>query len=90
MQRSIFCLSALSALLIPSFVAAQSSSDTRAVTPTAASAPMAVPALIPYASTALSVEGKPLTVESSVTFLIFKDEAGGQPVWTETQNGRAG
>jgi hypothetical protein len=85
MQRSILCLSALSALLIPSFVAAQTSSDTRAVTPTAASAPTAVPALIPYASTALSVEGKPLTGEASATFLIFKEEAGGEPLWVETQ-----
>jgi hypothetical protein len=53
--------------------------------PGAAYASTAVPALIPYSGTALGIDGKPLTVEIGVTFLVFKDDQGGDPVFTETQ-----
>jgi hypothetical protein len=75
-STSILCAAAL-------YPACQA--QTTSVTPIAATAPTAVPALIPYGSTAIAADGKPLSNESSVTFLIFKDESGGQPVWTETQ-----
>lgn len=52
----------------------------------AASAPTAVPSLVPYAGTALDAAGKPLTGEIGVTFLIFKDEQGGEPLFSETQS----
>jgi len=54
-------------------------------TPAAASAPTAIPSLVPFTGTAVSSEGKPLAGEASMTFMIFKDEAGGEPLWTESQ-----
>jgi hypothetical protein len=64
---------------------AQTGNELHPVTPIAASAPTVVPALIPYASTAIATDGKPLKGETSMTFLLFMDEAGGQPLWAETQ-----
>jgi hypothetical protein len=54
--------------------------------PLAATASTVVPALVPYSGVALNSDNKPQTVESSVTFLIFKDQTGGEPLWVETQN----
>jgi hypothetical protein len=54
--------------------------------PTAATAPTAVPALIPYSGAAFDSKGKPLTGEASITFLIYNDPQGGDPLWVETQN----
>jgi len=54
-------------------------------TPIAASAPTAVPTLIPYSGMAIGREGEPLPGETAITFLIFKEEQGGEPVWMETQ-----
>jgi hypothetical protein len=57
-----------------------------AVTPLAASAPTAVPSLVPYSGVAIAGDGKPLAGETGVTFQIFKDETGGEALWTETQS----
>ncbi len=54
--------------------------------PLAATASTVVPALVPYSGVALHSDNKPQTGESSVTFLIFKDQTGGEPLWVETQN----
>jgi hypothetical protein len=54
-------------------------------TPIAASASTSVPSLVPYSGTAISANGKALSEESGVTFQIYKDEAGGEALWTETQ-----
>jgi hypothetical protein len=54
-------------------------------TPIAASAPTLVPALVPYAGVALSADGKPLAGDASATFLLFKEEHGGEPLWIESQ-----
>jgi hypothetical protein len=54
-------------------------------TPAAASAPTAIPALVPYSGVAIAGEGKPFTGEVTATFLIYKDEQGGEPLWTESQ-----
>jgi trimeric autotransporter adhesin len=56
---------------------------------TAASAATAVPALVPYSGVALVGGNKNFSLgqgETSVTFLIFKDETGGEPLWAETQS----
>ena len=53
--------------------------------PIAATAPTVVPALVPYSAIAEGGDGKPLAGEVSMTFLLFKDESGGEPLWTETQ-----
>ena len=57
-------------------------------TPLAATARSPVPALVPYSGVALDPDGKPVSAESSITFLIFTDENGGEPLWAETQSVR--
>jgi len=74
-------LLAFSSLLVLPHAAPQTS-----VSSIAATAPTAVPPLIPYSATATSPDGKPLTGELSITFLLFKDEHGGEPLWVETQS----
>lgn len=54
-------------------------------TPMAASAPTVVPTLVPFSGTALGYDGKPLTGEIPATISLFKDEEGGEPLWTEVQ-----
>ena len=56
-----------------------------AATPLAATAPTAVPALVPFSGSALDSKGKPLSGEMSATFLIYKDQQGGEPLFTESQ-----
>jgi hypothetical protein len=51
----------------------------------AATASTAVPALVPYSGIAIDAQGKPLGESVSVTFQIFKDEQGGDSLFTETQ-----
>jgi len=55
------------------------------ITSVAASAPTSVPPLVPYAGVASSSDGKPLTGSAAVTFQIYKEETGGEALWTETQ-----
>jgi len=57
----------------------------KADTPIAASAPTAVPALVPYSGAAIGSDGKSVGAERAITFLIYKEETGGEPLWTETQ-----
>jgi hypothetical protein len=66
---------ALSLFLVPLCAAPQT-----AATGVAASAPTAVPPLVPYSGV---VEGR--SGPATVTFLIFKEEAGGEPLFVETQ-----
>jgi hypothetical protein len=54
-------------------------------TPLAASAPTAVPALISYSGIAENSSGKLLNGETLMTFSLFKDEQGGESLWTESQ-----
>ena len=51
-----------------------------------ASADSVVPAMVKFAGTLNDVDGKPLTGTVGVTFLLYKEQAGGAPVWMETQN----
>ena len=46
----------------------------------------AVPRLINYSGVLKNSEGKTLTIITGVTFLLYKDEQGGAPLWLETQN----
>jgi len=75
-------------LLLAIFAAAQtatsaisSSSSSSSPSPSGA-----VPNLINYASLLKDGTGKTLTSMTGVTFLIYKDEQGGAPLWIETQN----
>jgi hypothetical protein len=68
-----------------SSVAQDSKTVQNAPAPLAASAPTAVPSLVPYSGVAIGGAGKPMAGETGITFQIFKDEAGGEALWTETQ-----
>jgi hypothetical protein len=46
----------------------------------------AVPRLINYSGVLKNSEGKTLTTITGVTFLLYKNEQGGAPLWLETQN----
>ena len=58
-----------------------------ATVPAAATASGAVPRLINYSRVLKDENGKALSGVSGVTFLLYKDEQGGAPVWMETQLG---
>ncbi len=66
-------------------IAQTSGVSSASMTPLAASAATTVPALVPYSGAALGMDGKALAGESSVTFQIYKEEAGGEPLWSESQ-----
>ena len=51
----------------------------------AASASTAVPPLIPYSGVVSTVPGAQPAAGASITFLIYKDEQGGEPLFAETQ-----
>ena len=53
--------------------------------PLAASASTAVPALVPFSGILTEPNGKSLSGETAITFLIFKDQTGGEPLFAETQ-----
>jgi hypothetical protein len=54
--------------------------------PVAATAPTAVPALVSYSGIAFGSDGKPLApAATSITFLIYNDPQGGEPLFTESQ-----
>lgn len=55
----------------------------------AASADHVVPSLVKYAGTLSGTDGKPLTGTQGLTFLLYKEESGGAPLWMETQNVQA-
>jgi hypothetical protein len=75
----------LSVASCPSFAQIQASSANLAA-PLAASAPTAVPALVPYTGVAVDRDGRALRGETGITFLIYKDQNGGEPLFTETQS----
>jgi hypothetical protein len=66
-------------ILLPALVLPYTASQTAAPTP-AASALAAVPPLVPYSG---QVEGR--NGQASATFLIYKDQTGGEPLFTESQ-----
>jgi len=71
--------------VFPAVAFAQNPSVAKAA-PLAASAPTPVPALLPFSGIALASDGKPLEkAQVSVTFLLFTEQNGGEPVWAETQ-----
>ena len=76
---------ALALLLVPSFGAVSQTVSSAPISVAAATAPTVVPALVAYSGTALNAEGNPLSGEASITFLIFKDQTGGEPLFAESQ-----
>jgi hypothetical protein len=45
----------------------------------------AVPPLVNFASTLSDINSKPIVGVTGVTFLLYKDQQGGSPLWMETQ-----
>jgi len=83
---------ALAGIALLSFTSAGKAQPATATTPTAfsqapiaAAAPTPVPALIPYSGWAADSKGRPLTEGTLATFLIYKDQKGGEPLFTESQ-----
>jgi len=76
MRKASFPLFLLSFALF-----ATSAMGQQAATPNAA-----VPDLINFSGTLTDLNGNPLTGVQGVTFLLYKEEQGGSPVWIETQN----
>ena len=58
------------------------------ITPNAAAtvASTVVPTLVKFSGSLTDVNSKPLNGTVGVTFLLYKDEQGGAPLWMETQN----
>jgi hypothetical protein len=53
--------------------------------PIPAASTAAVPPLVLYSGVALDASGKSVTSPASITFLIFNEATGGEPLFTETQ-----
>lgn len=54
-----------------------------------AAADSVVPSLVKFSGTVSGNDGKPLTGTVGVTFLLYKEQTGGTPLWLETQNVQA-
>jgi hypothetical protein len=48
-----------------------------------------VPSLVKFSGTLTGADGTPLTGVQGVSFLLYKEETGGVPLWMETQNVQA-
>ena len=53
------------------------------------STPAAVPRLVQFTSLAEDIDGKPLTGTLGITFLLYRDEQGGAPLWMEVSPSEA-
>ncbi len=72
-----------SVTIVLTLPAASQNASQNAASSLAASAPTSVPPLVPY-SGAVNSESGP--TNASVTFLIYSDELGGEPLFSETQS----
>ena len=83
--RTICLAGMVAALLMASLsgVAQQASGSAPAAVATGGSV---VPHLISYSGVLKDGSGRVITAMTGVTFLIYKDEQGGAPLWLETQN----
>ena len=52
----------------------------------AASTSSSVPHLVQFSGIATDVNGKPLSGTVGITFLLYREEQGGAPLWIENQN----
>jgi trimeric autotransporter adhesin len=72
-------------LIVASCFASWTASAQQAATAATVAAPV-VPNVIRYSGTVTDLNGKPLTGLQGVTFLLYKNDQGGAPLWLETQN----
>jgi hypothetical protein len=80
MKHRILGLSGIALLVLTMALAA------RAQQTAAASEASAVPSIVNFSGMLTDLDGRPLTGITGVTFLLYKDEQGGAPLWMETQN----
>ena len=89
LRRLSYALAATAALVATAFqpcVAQTAQSlNPQSAAPLAASASTAVPALVPFSGLITESDGKPVSGETAVTFMVFKDQIGGEPLFAETQ-----
>ncbi len=85
-RRLSLALVATAALISTAFQPCVAQSlNPQSAAPLAASASTAVPALVPFSGLITEPDGKPLSGETDITFLIFKDQTGGEPLFAESQ-----
>jgi len=87
-SKSALCGVAAALLLASSSGIAQQVASVAALSPVAVSPVKngAVPSLVSYSGTLNDASGKAVTGVTGVTFLIYKDQQGGAPLWLETQS----
>lgn len=69
-------------VLITTSALAQSTAGTS----TASDFSVSIPPFVNFSGVLTDVSGKPLAGRIEITFSLFKDREGGDPLWTETQN----
>src|SRR5277367_5804460 len=84
-HNAFLALGLMAAVLPAANLSFAQTAAVKPVTPIAASAPTAVPALVPYSGAVIAGDGKTFAAESGITFQIYKDEVGGEALWTESQ-----
>jgi hypothetical protein len=87
MKTRVLCF-VLAFLSIGLFQSVAQETDTSAAVP-AATTHASVPNLIRFSGVAEDVDSKPLAGTVGITFLFYRDQQGGAPLWMETQNVRA-
>ncbi len=85
-SRAVAMVALLAAAAIHRATAQTTETLKSLATPMAASSPTIVPMLVRYDGSADRSDGKPKTGASPVTFLVYKEERGGEPLWMETQS----
>lgn len=85
MNRAHFVLWMVVLVLASSF----SMQGQQAAPPGLQAAAAAVPTLVQFGGTLTDASGKPLTGVVGVSFLLYKEQQGGAPLWMETQNVQA-
>ena len=86
MKRQILVFALSSVFALPWAASQTETSAPTSPSIIAASAPTAVPPLVPFPGLALDPQGKPLANPASITFLVYADETGGDPLFAETQS----
>ena len=81
----LFRIPAFALALIAFVTALPGFAQSTDATSAAATATTTIPNLIRYSGVAPRSDGKAGPVELSITFLIYKDQQGGGPLWAETQ-----
>src|SRR3984957_17568769 len=84
MKNRFFAAFAMSAYLCAA--AGPAAAQQTAAAPVSISTTSAVPNLISYSGTLKDAGGRALSSVSGVTFLLYRDEQGGAPLWLETQS----